>query len=267
MTMSFGDPAASRGTRRLRHLFDVIAVLVMRDRRSRYKSTVFGVVWAVAAPVLFLLTFYVLFRIVMPLRVDNYAAHLFIGLVAWAWFQSTVMESVGSIVGNPGLMSQPGFPRAALPAVATTSNLLTLVLTVPLLALILLGSGTRPGWAAVALPVLVALQFAVVLAVAYLVAALNVVFRDLQYIAPILLQLGYFVTPIFYDVSMVPEEPRRILSLNPMLQIIEAYRAVLIRGEWPDWGALGVVALAAGAGLWLAIGFFRRASLSFLEDV
>lgn len=260
-------PMTTGSARRWRHLLDVIAVLVMRDRRSRYKSTVFGVLWAVASPALFLLTFYVLFRVIMPLGVENYAAHLFIGLIAWSWFQTTVMESVSSIVGNPGLVSQPGFPRAALPVVATSSNLLTLVLTTPLLTVILAGSGLEPGCAALALPVLIGLQFGVVLAVAYLVAALNVVFRDLQYIAPILLQLGYFVTPIFYSVAAIPDGAMRILALNPMLHIIEAYRAVLIRGEWPDWSALAVVALAAGLGLGLAVAFFRRASLSFLEDV
>jgi lipopolysaccharide transport system permease protein len=253
--------------RRWRHLRDVIRVLVMRDQRSRYKSTVFGVIWAVASPALFLMTFYVLFRFVMPLQVEDYAAHLFIGLVAWAWFQGSVTESVATIVGNPGLMSQPGFPRAALPAAAAVSNLLTLVLTLPLLVVILAASATRPGWAALALPLLVLLQLLVVLAFSYLVAALNVTFRDLQYIVPIVLQLGYFVTPIFYDAAAVPDGPRQVLALNPMLQIIEGYRAVLIRGEWPDAGPLAAVALGAVLGLAAAVAIFRRASLRFLEDV
>lgn len=253
--------------RRWRHLLDVVVVLVMRDQRSRYKSTLFGVVWAIASPALFLLTFYVLFRLVMPLNVSSYAAHLFIGLIAWGWFQSTTMEAVSSIVGNPGLMAQPGFPRAALPAVATASNLVTMVLATPLLALILIGSGAQPGLAAAALPLLLAVQFLVVLAVAYLVAALNVAFRDLQYIVPILLQLGYFTTPIFYDINAVPQEARRVLAVNPMLHVIEGYRAVLIRGEWPNWDAIGVVALAGALGLVLALAIFRHAGHRFLEDV
>lgn len=255
------------GSRRWRHLLDVISVLVMRDQRARYKSTVFGVIWAIASPALFLLTFYVLFQLVLPLKVEDYAAHLFIGLIAWTWFQTTVMESVGSIVGNPGLMNQPGFPRAALPAVSTVSNLLTLVLTLPLLILILIGSGIAPGPALLALPLLLGLQFILVLAVAYFVAALNVTFRDLQYIAPILLQLGYFLTPIFYEVRAVPEPARSILALNPMLQVIEGYRAVLMRGEWPNWNSILPLVLVAAMALWLAVRFFRSASLRFLEEV
>lgn len=253
--------------RRWRHVADVVLVLILRDQRSRFSSTAFGVIWAVASPALFLLTFYFLFQVVLPLGIPNYAAHLFIGLIAWGWLQATAIEAVGSIVGNPGLISQPGFPRAALPAVATLSNLLTMFLTTPLLVLILAGSGTAQGWSLLALPVILAIQFVVVLAFAQIVAALNVPFRDLQYIVPLILQLGYFATPIFYDVQAVGEGAQRILRINPMLQVIEAYRAVLIRGEWPDWPALAVVAACGLVGLALARMVFDRASLRFLEDV
>lgn len=253
--------------RRWHHLVDVIVVLVTREQRSRFSSTLFGVIWAVASPALFLLTFYFLFRVVLPLGIPNYAAHLFIGLIAWGWLQSTTVEAVGSIVGNPGLVSQPGFPRIALPAVATVSNLLTMVLTTPLLVIILIASDTAPGWTLLALPVILAVHLCIVLAVAYFVAALNVPFRDMQYIVPIVLQLGYFATPIFYDVAALPDRALRILSLNPLLHVIEGYRGVLIRGQWPDWGALAEVLLIALVALAVALFVFRRASLRFLEDL
>lgn len=253
--------------RRWRHHLDVVLVLVMRDQRSRFSSTAFGVIWAVASPALFLLTFYFLFQVVLPLSIPNYAAHLFIGLIAWGWLQSTTFEAVGSIVGNPGLISQPGFPRAALPAVATVSNLLTMMLTTPLLVAILAGSGTTQGWSLLALPVIVAIQFVLVMALAHVVAALNVPFRDLQYIVPLVLQLGYFATPIFYDVATIPPRALDILSINPMLHVIEAYRAILIRGAWPDWPALATLGTVSLIGLVAARAIFDRASRRFLEDV
>jgi len=89
----------------------------------------------------------------------------------------------------------------------------------------------------------------------------------MQYIVPILLQLGYFTTPIFYDVASMPERARFILGFNPMLQLLGAHRRVLIYGEWPAWGPLAAVLAGSLLALWLTYGFFRRASLRFLEEI
>ncbi|MCW3781711.1 ABC transporter permease [Defluviimonas salinarum] len=253
--------------RSIRHMLDVIGVLVARDQKARYQSTAMGVFWAVVSPALFLMTFYVLFKVMLPLNIPNYASHLFIALILWTWFQTTTMEAVGTIVGNPGLVNQPRFPVAALPLAATVSNFVTLLLTLPLLVVILWVEGANLGPALVALPILTLCQFVFVLSMAYFVSALNVVFRDLQYIVPILLQFGYFTTPIFYSADALPERARQILSLNPMLQIIEAHRSVLIYGEWPDWRAIGILLVASLVLLALTYRFFRGASLRFLEEI
>ncbi len=89
----------------------------------------------------------------------------------------------------------------------------------------------------------------------------------MQYIVPILLQLGYFATPIFYDAMTLPEATRAGLSLNPMLQFIEAFRAILMRNEWPNWSALSAVLMVSLLALWGAQNIFRRASLRFLEEL
>ena len=253
--------------RSIRHLRDTIEVLVIRDQKSRYKSTAMGIVWAVASPMLFLLTFYLLFKVILPLDIPNYAAHLFIGIVVWAWFQGATSESVTCIVANAGLIAQPGFPAAALPLAVTNSHLVTFLLTLPVLVVILWASGSVIGLPILAMPIILVVMFVFVLGVAYFVAALNVAFRDMQYIVPIVLQLGYFATPIFYDANTLPEATRRVLGFNPMLQFIEAFRAILMRGVWPDWGALALVFAGSLAGLWAAHGIFRHASLRFLEEL
>ena len=249
------------------HTLDVILALVWRDQKSRYTNTFMGVVWAVISPVLFLLTFYLLFRVILPLNIPNYASHVFIGLVVWSWFQSTTTDSVGCIVNNPGAVNQPRFPVSALPIAAAASHFVTLLLTLPLLMVILWFEGSTPGLSLLALPVLLVCQFLVVIAVAFWVAALNVRFRDLSYIAPILLQLGYFATPIFYDVASIPPAALYWLKFNPMLVLMESYRAVLIRGEWPDMTALGFVFIGSALLLVVTWSYFNRARAGFLEEV
>lgn len=260
-------PAAQGRLRRSQHFRDVIRVLVVRDQKSRYKSTLMGVVWAVISPMLFLLTFYLMFQVILPLDIPNYASHVVIGVVAWIWFQSTIQEAVSVIVSNPGLVRQPRFPNAALPIAVTVSHFVTLLLSCPLLTIIVFLEGSRLGMPLIALPLVLATQFVLILSVAYFVAALNVSFRDMQYIVPIILQLGYFTTPIFYDLSLLSERGREILSFNPMLQVIGAYRDILMFSEWPNLGAIGMVFAGSLGTLVLTFSFFERASMRFLEDL
>lgn len=256
-----------RPLRSIRQFLDTIGALVVRDQKVRYKTAVMGMFWAIASPVLFLMTFYFLFNVVLPLRVPDYAAHLFIGIVVWGWFQGATMEAVSSIVANAGLLAQPGFPIRVIPIAVTCSHLITLLLTLPILIIILATGGASIGLQLLAVPVVVAAMFIFILAVAYLVAALNVIFRDIQHIVPILLQLGYFATPIFYDWNALPMPTHDALAFNPMLQFIEAFRNILMRGIWPDWLALAITTALSAGFLWLALTVFRRASHRFLEEL
>lgn len=250
-----------------RHMLDVISVLVTRDHKGRYKSTGMGMIWAIAGPVLFLLTFYFLFRLVLDLQIPRYASYVFIGIVAWTWLQTSLMEAVSTISANPGLVSQPRFPTAALPIVPVTSNLLNFLLCFPLLIIVVFIDGGTPGLSLLALPLLMLCQFVFALSLAYFVSALNVTFRDMQYILPIVLQIGYFTTPIFYNLKNVPPDVHRIMELNPMLHFLENYRAVLMDGQAPDWTALAMIFALSLALLAVTFRFFRHASHRFLEEI
>jgi ABC-type polysaccharide/polyol phosphate export permease len=252
---------------RLRHAWDVIRVLVWRDQKARYQSTLMGVVWAVASPVLYLLTFYFLFRIVFSTTIEHYASYVFAGIIAWTWLQTSVLEAVASIVANPSLVIQPRFPLAALPVATTISNLVTFALALPVLLTVTTIESGFPGAAIVALPAVAACQFVLVLAATYLVAATNVTFRDVQHIAPILLQLGFFASPIFYDIAVLPETGQRILALNPIVPILDGYRSILLDGTWPDWTGLGATLALGLVLLALALRNFQSASRRFLEEI
>lgn len=253
--------------RQIIHALDVLTVLIARDQKSRYKSTAMGVVWAVASPLLFLLIFYFLFAVIMPLGIANYASHVLVGIVVWTWFQTSLSEAVTCIPHNATLVNLPRFPVAVLPVAAVLSNGVTFLMTFPILLSLVWVQAAGPSLPYLALPMLMLVQTILTLGLGYFVAALNVSFRDMRYIVPILLQLGYFLTPIFYDVSMVSERGRMVLSLNPLVALVTAYRAVLIEGRWPDWGAVAAVFVFALLLLALTLRFFRRSSDRFLEEI
>ncbi|HJU04433.1 MAG TPA: ABC transporter permease [Nitrospiraceae bacterium] len=249
------------------YLRDLLRELVGRDMKLRYKRSVLGIVWSLLNPLAQFSVLYFVFHVLLPLNIPHYASFLFTGMLTWNWFQSSLLFATGAIVENRELVKRPGFPAAILPTVTVTSHLVHFLLAIPILLLCVVLDVGRPTPAIAALPLVIAIQFTLILGLAYVVAALYVTFRDTQYLLGVLLQLLFFLTPVFYDLATVPERYRGLLTLNPMVHLIEAYRAILIHGTWPDRGALMI--LIGGTGLLLAAGYliFERASSRFVEEL
>jgi ABC-type polysaccharide/polyol phosphate export permease len=265
----YSDNSALRGSRRqqLSRLRDVILVLVSRQFKGRYKNTVVGVAWSLISPLLYLLVFYVVFKVALAITAPFYATFVFTGLLAWIWVQSALNDSVNSITSNAALVSQPGFPSVTLPLVAVATQLVNFLIGLPILFLIAWIEGTAINGLLVLMPLIIAAQFLLILSLAYLVAALNVSLRDTQYALPVLLQLGYYVTPIFYDAATVPEDYHLFLEINPMYHIISGYRALVVAGELPNLMSILYVVALSSAFLFMTRAYFIKASARFLEEL
>jgi lipopolysaccharide transport system permease protein len=253
--------------RGLRQAIDVIAVLVDRDIKTLYRRSTLGVGWALAQPLLYLVIFLFVFRRVLAVEIEHYAAFALTGVLVWTWFQGSLTHSTGLITGNRALVRQPRFPLVLLPHVSIGVRLFHFLLAMPLLLLLLWWHGFRPNVTWLALPLLVAVQFLLTAGLAYPLAALNVRLRDTQHVVGVVLQLGMYLTPIFYSVDHVPERYRPLVYANPMVTIIEAWRDVLLRGQWPNAAHLGVVAGAAVALLIIGRRVFVVHSRRFAEDL
>lgn len=253
--------------RRLEYLFDLIRILVSRDMKLRYKRSVLGFAWSLLNPLAQLLVFSLVFRVILPLNIPNYSAFLFCGLLSWNWFQAALNASAGAAVDNRDLVRRPGFPPAILPVVSVTTQAVHYLLALPVLLGFLALQGIWPGAALLALLPIFTAQYLLTLGLAYLLATLQVSFRDTQYLLGIALLLGFYLTPVFYDAAALPARWQLLYHLNPMARLVEQYRGVLLNGRMPSIGELGIV-LAVGAVLLLA-GYlvFRRASPYFVEEL
>ena len=246
---------------------DLLFELVAREMKLRYKRSVLGIVWSLLNPLAQLVVLYFVFGLMLPLHITHYASFLLIGVLSWNWFQSSLVYATGAIVDNRELVRRPGFPVAVLPIVTVTTHLLHFLLALPILVLCLfLDLGYVAGSMA-ALPLVIILQFLLTLSLAYTVATFHVSFRDTQYLLGVLLQLLFFLTPIFYDATAIPEPYRWLLSLNPMTYLVDAYRAVLVGGRPPDWRSLFVLGACSVALLLVTYAVFIRARYRFVEDV
>jgi lipopolysaccharide transport system permease protein len=253
--------------RRIIYLRDLMRELVIREMKLQYKSSILGVAWSLLNPLLQLLIFTFLFRVVMPLGIENYPAFLFSGMLAWTWFQLSLVQATSAITSHRELIRRPGFPAPILPAITVMTNLINMLLALPLLFIFMLISGGELKSTAFFLPLLMTLQFVFTLSIAYFLATVNVLFRDTQHIIGVMLQLLFFVTPVFYDGSRFPEKYQPLLKLNPMLHIIGAYRDLLLYGRLPNFETLSFIALSATLFLILGYKLFISMRDRFVEEL
>lgn len=253
--------------RKIAHFFDLLRVLVDRDMKLLYKRSALGIAWTLINPLLQLAVFSFVFRSVIPINIPQFSSFAFSGLLIWTWSQTALFQATGLITSNKALIRQPNFPTAILPVVTTMTGLIHFLLALPVLIIFLAVDGVEPNSVLFVLPLLMVIQFVLTVGLAYPLAALNVTFRDTQHTLGVLLQMLFYLTPIFYDLNSVPKEFQPFYQLNPMVPLIEAYRAILLKGTQPDWQALLIVSLIVAVILPIGLAIFRRQSNTFVEEL
>ena len=258
----------SRIAPRAVYLRDLGIELILRDLKLRYKRSVLGIAWSLVTPLTQLLVLRFVFTVVLPLDVPHFTSFLFIGLLSWSWLASSLDQAAGSIIENRELVRQAGFPSAVIPVVSVAANLVHFLLALPILGLFIwLDGGVSIGWSILLLPVMIALQFVLILALAYFVAALHARFRDVKHLLLVVLTLGFYLTPVFYQVNEAPEQYRAFYNLNPMVHVLAGYREILLHAGVPAWRPLAVVAVGALALLFVGYRRFVAASARFVDEI
>jgi len=240
--------------------------LVQRDLRLRYRNAVLGFGWAVGMPLLHTLIFWMIFTRVVPFETDvPYPVYAYSGLLAWNLLASSLRFSVTSLSANPNLVTRVYFPREVLPFSAVIVACVDFAVASLVLAGMMVIYGVTPGWTLALVPLILAVQMSLTAGLALLVAMTNLFFADTKYILELLLTVGMFATSVVIPVDRAAGPLGSVLRLNPMTQILNAYRLVL-RGELPDLVALGAAAAVSLTVLmvcWLA---FHRAEFRFAEE-
>jgi len=246
---------------------DLLRELIIRDIKLRYRGSLLGVLWTLLNPLAELLVLLFVFGVVLRVDIENFAAYLFTGLLVYGWFQTSVNFAATAIVSNRELVRRPGVPILILPVVTAASNLVHFILSLPILFGLLLASHVPMTAAVLALPVLMLIEFVLILGFAYPVATVNVWFRDTQHVLRIVLQLLFYLTPVFYQAVTVPANLQWWYRINPLAHLVDAYRAILLQGRLPDLGSVlylsvfSIVLCAAGM-VW-----FDRASHRFADEL
>lgn len=195
-----------------------------------------------------------------------YPLFSYAGLLPWTFFSNAITNSGNSFVGHTSLITKVYFPRTIIPIASVASGLLDFLIAFVLLVALMFYYGVGISVNILMLPVRVILTSLLAIGVGMWMSGLNVKYRDIRYALPFLIQLGLFATPIIYPASMVPEEYRLLLALNPMTSLIEGYRASFF-GKPFDWVSLGISMVLTCANLFYAAYSFRRMERSFADVI
>jgi lipopolysaccharide transport system permease protein len=247
---------------------ELLYFLIWRDVKVRYKQTALGASWAVLQPFLLMVVFSIFFGRLLnvPSGKVPYPVFAYAALVPWQMFANAVAQSGGSLISNQQLLTKVYFPRLLIPLSATLGNLVDFVFAFVILVGMMVYYGIHPTLAILVVPLLALLAAITALGVGLWLSALNVKYRDIRYVIPLLVQLWLFATPVAYPSTIVPDAWRPIYHLNPMAGVVDGFRWALLGsgGIDPMFAVSVVVAIAILVG---GIVYFRRTERSFADVV
>ena len=252
---------------------DLIFSFAKRELLGRYKGAALGIAWAVLNPVVMIAIFTFIFAGIFGARFGvnhshwDYALYLFCGLLPWSMFQESVQQSANTIVANSNLVKRVVFPLEALPAAQVFAALGNQLFATVALLIATIIVRQRLELTAIWLPVLLIPQLLFALGAAWLIASLGVFLRDIAQGITLLLMAWMYLTPIIYPESIVPENFRSFIELNPFTPLVRNYRLIFLDGARPDWRGLAYFTAFAAVVFLFGYWWFARTRKSFADVV
>lgn len=241
---------------------DLLRTLVWRNVTVRYKQSVIGIAWAIIKPVMQMVVFSVVFGRLADLPSDGipYPVFLYAGLLPWTYFSTTITSGTGSLLAGGNMINKVYFPRLILPFSYLFTSLIDLLLAMVILfgMMFWYRADMVLGPQILLFPVFMIPAMAFAGGLSLWLCALAVRYRDIHHLVPYLLQIGMFVTPVVYAVTLLPMRLRWLLQLNPMTGVVEGFRWSLLGKPVTGWGMMGLGFLLSVLLLVSGMVFFRR---------
>lgn len=261
-------------TTKFRYL-DLIREIGISDFKVKYNNSILGYFWSLGKPILLFLILYIVFYKFLKFgaNIPNFPVYLLLGVVIWSYFAEATLTAMYSVVGKGGLIRKVYFPREVIVISSSITTLLTFLLNMLVVLLFILILRIQINiYALLMIPIIIEL-YLFTLAVSLILSAMFVKYRDIGHIWEVVLQGLFYATPVIYAISAIPEQFRTIIMLNPMAQIIQSSRYVLITQQSMTAGQIlpGILKIVpyiiVCTFFIFGVIYFRSAASSFAEDV
>jgi len=250
---------------------DLFFFLAWRDFKVRYKQTVFGMLWAVLRPLLTMIVFTVVFGHLAKLPSEGatpYPILVFAAMLPWYFFAGTLGESANAVIGNAAMIGKVYFPRIIVPTAPVFVNLIDFLISFILLIGLMIWYRFLPSPYLVLLPLFLLQTGITALGLGFLIAALNVKYRDFRIVVPFLVQMGLYISPIGYSSGVIPDPWRLVYAANPMVGVIDGFRWMINGGKTPLY--LPGLYLSAGVSVLLfmiGLSYFLKSERQFADTI
>lgn len=247
---------------------EMIVNLVHKELRGRYKGSVLGFLWTFINPLMQLVVYSTVFSVILRAGIDKYYLFLFVALIPWMFFSTSLSVGTGIIAREKNLVTKIYFPREVLPISYVTSNFVNMLYSfVIVIAAVLIFGDNLNLVAWLFLPLIMAIEYMFTLGCVLIASSITVYLRDMEHIIGILTMAWQFLTPVMYSADMVPDNLMPIFLINPMTTIIMAYRDVLYYGRIPELGVLALPLVVSVIILVLGEIIFRKLQRGFAEEL
>ncbi len=253
---------------RIKREFDVLKILILKEWIVKYKSTLLGYLWSIMHPLMLAFVFFIAFKVVVKVPIENYTLFLVTGLFPWQWFMNSVTIGVWSFVSNASLIKKTLFPKYLLTLSVTVLDMIHFVISIPIVMFLLYLYDYPPfHWSWLyQIPIVILLQLLISFALGLIFGTLNVFFRDIDRIVSLILTLMMYLTPIFYSLDMVPPSLMPYFYINPMVSIVELWRDVFMHGVL-NLPSLGIACINLIVLLFIAFRVYKRYAYQLAEHL
>ena len=246
---------------------ELLKTNVQKEIRGKYKGSFLGVLWSFLNPLLMVLVYALVFPYIMRMNVPNYLVYLITGVIPWNFFTTCITTDCNCVWINGGIIKKVYFPREILPISVVVAGLINFLISCVIVLIFTVFGGIGISIQLLWLPLIAIIQSALSLGLLFVLSAINVYVRDIEYLVAFLLNLLFYATPILYTASMFPSKVRWILYLNPMSTIVDAYRSIFYYKVMPNLASLALVGILSFIILIIGYIIFRKLEKGFAEEV
>jgi lipopolysaccharide transport system permease protein len=250
-----------------RRYWNIVIYRTYAELKSEVQLNYMGYVWWLLEPLLNTVLFYVILVTILEQQTRGEVSFLLVGAITWQWLNSSLLTASSSIFDAGGMLKQIYLPKVVLPLIAILTSTWKFLFIFLLLLVWVWCCGYRPTVAYLALPLILLLELAVILAFSLPLAALIPYFPDARVAVDAILRSLMLISGVWFSVEKLSPAYHFYFYLNPMAVLIEAYRAVLLYGQWPHWDLLGYVAIFSACGLALTAWLYARVDRSLVKAI
>ena len=246
---------------------ELLKTNIKKEIRGKYKQSALGVIWSFLNPLLQLAVYALIFPIILKVQQENYVIFVCSALIPWTFFTTIVTQSTGVIIANGNILKKVYFPREILPISVVTSAAVNFLISTIIILVFVLCYGMGITWHIVFYPLILLVQYILSLGISFVLSSLTVYFRDLEHLVGVAMMLLFYATPIVYSINTVDGIYAKLLKLNPMCHIVEAYRSIFYYQGIPNLKNLAILFILSFVLCILGYKLFKKLEKRFAEEI